>query len=110
MSLAVGRSRRERLVVGPKIERVAIACECFLSPLRMARGYFAGEYDHLADGPQCKPGKLEVRPCKRKTNDGDAKDDCGQHVDKGEPPTREHQPDNIADLAEKTGTGIPPPV
>src|SRR5262249_58471197 len=49
-----------------------------------------------------------MRPGKRKTNDGDAKDDCGQQVEKREPPTREQKPDHIADLTEGAGTDILP--
>ena len=56
--------------------------------------------DHLADRPKRYSGKFEMRPGERNADDSDGKKDRREHVAEREPPSGEHEPDQIADKAE----------
>src|SRR4029077_3170429 len=62
--------------------------------------------DHLADRPQSEAGELQMRPGEGQPDDRDRQTECYDQMGEGEPPSRQHEPDQIADGAERTGPDI----
>src|SRR5690349_13942361 len=63
-------------------------------------------HDLLADRPQGKAGELEMRPGEGDADDRHRQEHRGDEVAEREPPAREHEPDDVADDAERAGAGI----
>ena len=66
--------------------------------------------DHLADRPQRDAGKFQVRPGKGNADDGHGQQHGRDDVAERQPPSRQHQPDDVADHPERAGADIFLPV
>ena len=75
-------------------------------PLRFRECECLRGNDRLADRPERDAGEFQVRPGKRKTDDGDGKADRRDEVAEREPPAGQHEPDDVADHAERAGADI----
>src|SRR5450631_437375 len=62
--------------------------------------------DDLADRPQRDPCEFQMRPGERDADDGDGERDRRHEVRERKPPSCEHQPDHVADQAERAGADI----
>src|SRR5580700_2430264 len=62
--------------------------------------------DRFADRPQRDAGKFQMRPGERNADDGDGEQDGGEEMAERQPPAGEHQPDDIAQKAERPGADV----
>src|SRR5262249_30236421 len=75
-------------------------------PGRNVKSATLGWHDDLADRPEREPGKLQVRPGERNADDGDGEQDGDEDMAERQPPAGQHQPDDIADDAERPGADV----
>jgi hypothetical protein len=62
--------------------------------------------NHLADWPKRQSGKLQMRPRKRNTNDGDREQDRRNQVGERQPPAGKDEPNDIAQHAKWPGAYV----
>jgi hypothetical protein len=63
-------------------------------------------HDHLADRPQRDAGELQVRPGERNADESDGEADRSDKMPERQPPAGEHEPDQIAEEAERAGADV----
>ena len=76
------------------------------APVPVSEWPLLGRYNYLSDWPESQSSQFHMRPGKGDADNRHGKHDSRHDVSKREPPARQHQPDQIADQAERPGADI----